>query len=670
MQLLEKKERKFCMSSNNEELRKKRYGQFFSGQRVSDLLVQMIPEYAYMQDVVDPMVGMGDMIKAVLRKNPKCVGILGIDIDADAISNCKKTLQNSRFVCEDAFRSKHLVNKNGWNLVITNPPYVRYQLMNSNDNTGLPTAEEVRRNLILFIEKNKYICEQEKKLLLSIAKNYSGLSDLAVPSWILCSALVRNGGYLAMVVPETWLNRDYALPIHYMLLKCYDIAYIARDTESVWFDNASIRTCLVVARKKDNICNLKDNSGMTRYLEIGAKLMGNDSLVQHLIYKQKEGYVGFKEVLNSGENIELDGFSARNIKTKLLFTKLMSSVSTYSWIDEEDKEQVESIHILPEELMDILDERTQLFSLEEIGWKIGQGLRTGANDFFYGELVDRDKKENLVKVNTRKWNGTQIHINQSHIRIVLQNRSEVSGLCVEKEKLSKCIFYIENECTANDFKLLSKSAKPFFSLLETDLQNYIESADNYINEKTKKKFRDLSAVLPNEKKDNTGFKRFWYMLPKLQERHMPDLCIPRLCGNSVECLYLKNISKNRILVDANFITLWNNKPTEHAYIFALLNSSWFKCYMEIIGTRMGGGALKIEASHLKQVLFPEISNKSKHALGKLAIRLMEEADDKEVIIKQIDNVIFSDYNGLEKKKIVKSLNLLLKKKMSERGIYE
>ena len=62
------------------------------------------------------------------------------------------------------------------------------------------------------------------------------------------------------------------------------------------------------------------------------------------------------------------------------------------------------------------------------------------------------------------------------------------------------------------------------------------------------------------------------MLPKLQRRHQPELCISRLCGKEVECLYIDNddCSNDRIVVDANFITLWNENSLVSMEMFALL----------------------------------------------------------------------------------------------------
>ena len=113
------------------------------------------------------------------------------------------------------FQSEAIVTEKGWDLVITNPPYVRYQLQ-TDDNSVMPTGNTIRNNLFALLNKLPYLDVKERQMLLQITKNYSGLSDMAVPSWILCASLVKTGGILAMVVPETWLSREYAKPIQYL----------------------------------------------------------------------------------------------------------------------------------------------------------------------------------------------------------------------------------------------------------------------------------------------------------------------------------------------------------------------------------------------------------------------------------------------------------------------
>ena len=62
------------------------------------------------------------------------------------------------------------------------------------------------------------------------------------------------------------------------------------------------------------------------------------------------------------------------------------------------------------------------------------------------------------------------------------------------------------------------------------------------------------------------------------------------------------------MVDANFSTLWPDTaaPTALATagIIALLSSTWAQALLEATATVMGGGALKVEATHIRRLALP------------------------------------------------------------------
>ena len=48
--------------------------------------------------------------------------------------------------------------------------------------------------------------------------------------------------------------------------------------------------------------------------------------------------------------------------------------------------------------------------------------------------------------------------------------------------------------------------------MDADLDDYVTQGERYISPSHKKTFKELSAVITNEKKTGDGFERFWYML--------------------------------------------------------------------------------------------------------------------------------------------------------------
>ena len=139
----------------DENIKIKRYGQVFSGRLVGDLLVSMLPNNIDVRTVIDPMVGQGDLLQSAYSKYSNAEIVLGIDIDEDVNEKCNEAIPKARIYIEDAFKSEHLNISGGWDLVITNPPYIRYQTLKNNPEIGLPDGNEIRESLINHIRHSE-----------------------------------------------------------------------------------------------------------------------------------------------------------------------------------------------------------------------------------------------------------------------------------------------------------------------------------------------------------------------------------------------------------------------------------------------------------------------------------------------------------------------------------
>ncbi|MCZ7561645.1 MAG: N-6 DNA methylase [Burkholderiaceae bacterium] len=236
------------------EARRKRLGQYFSGPPLARLLVVLAARPS-IRSAIDPMAGRGDMLVAARGLLPKCSQLHGIEIDPVAHGQCAATLEGTNALClsGNAFdpATLSLLAPHGYDLVVTNPPYVRYQAQKHGAGTQvrLPSALEVRNGLRRCLGNLPHLCDSDRADFLALAEGYSGHSDLAVPSWILCAALLAPGGTLAMVVPEAWLNRDYAAIVRYLLLRWFRIEFIVEDAHAAWFSDALVKTTLLVAHR-------------------------------------------------------------------------------------------------------------------------------------------------------------------------------------------------------------------------------------------------------------------------------------------------------------------------------------------------------------------------------------------------------------------------------------
>lgn len=641
----------------------KRYGQYFSGAKVADLLVSLLPKDAVIKSAIDPMAGVGDLLHSVLSKFDEASDMLAVEIDPLVASRCSENLSAARVVSGDAFLCTEVVNPEGWDLVITNPPYVRYQLQDGADG-AIGSGNEIRENLSKQIECMWHLSPADKALLFRLAKNYSGLADMAVPSWILCAALVKMGGLLAIVVPDTWLSREYAAPVQYMLSKCFDILTIAKDISTCWFENALVRTCLVVARRRPTL-PLSETDGSTLCLDLESSLIGESSLVESLRYEGKLGVAALSSLLAFQNDMSGEGYTVAQKRTSDLFPYMLSGAKTAKWILPEDLDAVGNKLFHPVDMLPVLCDSGYTgpyITLCDLQIECGQGLRTGANDFFYLNIDNQIPGYYVVDGKTWQKYPGNMTVPAHNIIKTLQNRSQVNGLVANVEDLTTGLLYLQDEVRLEDIANYAGAAQ--YSVLDDVVSGYITAAEQFRNSRGQA-FREYSAVKSNERKVGEMYARFWYMLPLLAPRHLPALCMTRVNSTMPECIFVPQEPDAPIAVDANFVTMWGGEPQAVKAAFALLNSTWARCYLETLCTVMGGGALKLEAAQLKKLQFPKYTQTQFRELTALGEELMQSGVADIALQKKIDQATLDPFPNPEA--MLRQLETLLRKKLTERG---
>lgn len=627
----------------------KRLGQYFSGNKVAGLLVRLCSPTS--EDyVIDPMAGIGDMLAAVIQSGVLDKNTNGIEIDPDAGSRCKERISPRNIYIGDAFSQKPYIsfNRKVWDLVITNPPYVRYQTMGGYEKDGvcLKGAKETRKCLSALVDEISHLDNDEKSCFQRIIQNYSGLSDLAVPAWILCAVLTRVGGQIAMVVPESWISRDYALSIRYMLLKFFDIKYIVEDLNSAWFPGVLVKTNLLVAKRvhyRESIDEIDDS--IYKRIRLSAKLIGENSLIEKLTIKGKTGYAALNDLLNSHCDISGEGYEVRNTRRNTFLSEMFASQACKNFLKKLEPSRKSFVHTsIPMELQQVIDDNvasTKLTSIEAWGIRVGQGLRTGANRFFYTELSANDGNTDFLVTN-KLFNKRIIPVAQKYSLPALRYQNDAHGeIVISRPMLPHRLLYIQED--------LYNSESHIRDSKDTPLVEHIAIAENIAIESNGRltHFPELSAVKPNirSSEDSGGLMRRWFMLPALTNRHTPQLCVSRVNYKNARCCLIVD---EGIVVDANFSTLWTETGEQKQVyaVFALLNSIWVQSYLETIATIMGGGALKVEASHIRNVLLPIPTDALITSLAYLGRKLAEIPSSKnDSILFEIDCAVLQSLLG-------------------------
>lgn len=558
--------------------KQKLLGQFFSGNAIALLIEQYLPN-CNGWEVIDPMCGVGDLLCPFYNNGAQ---IEGIEIDNELFPALNNKFPDGKFRNMNSFSKEALsdYNPSGYDLVATNPPYIRYQLQNK----GKEWVHDKWLSLSDILSNLKFACcsstlldDKEKDIILQALNEIPGISDIAIPSWLLSMMLVKAEGYLAIVVPEAWITRGYAVPIKKVLNALFEIKYVFTDSDRIWFkDRAQVKTSVIIAKRHHG--GLKGN--------IFTKVDLRRTSVQ------------------DGDLVGAIDLSERKFQVNGIFPKYKVCHLNQSLAMESEDSNL--CHLNNSVLSKYISNYSDDFvSLEDLNMKLGQGFRTGANDFFYVSKPNIPFEDSVAK----------------YFKNVIQGQRDLgNGIEVSEKSTSKLLVYIQDAVTEEDLPKDNNLFKSY-DVLPHCVTDYIHKGETM--SKNGILIPELSSVKSNIRKSANGaLPRFWYQLPPLAPRHTGTIIIPRVNGGSPMARY----NPSRMVVDANFSTLWtatNDAKLELA-ILAILNSNWCRIQMEEVGTVMGGGALKLDAVQLKKIILPKTILQDMNEFCKLGVLLSKQ----------------------------------------------
>lgn len=619
---------------------RKRLGQYFSGVPLAKLLAALA-DSGSADTIVDPMVGSGDMLVGCLAHGRPRLAC-GIEIDPAAHAKAMLRfevlgLPTEGLVCGNAFSPDSLESlpTRAWDLVITNPPYVRYQTGGRQDvlDAEIPSAEEVRAGLVEVLRQSDALDATDKESFRELALGYSGLADLAVPSWLLAASLVRIGGRLAMVVPAAWLSRNYAHPVRYLLHRWFDLHCVVEDADARWFPDALVRTTLVVATRVERRASAFSADPADGYVHVSLAGAAADglSLVGSAFPAAADSEAAFAEAVNSWDQGEMPaalragGTTFEWISAQDSSRDLRRQLGNQRWlhrIERQASSRVQEDHELPSALRQMVGAASpDLVSLGALGWSTGQGLRTGANKFFYVRInADEDGGQQPV---TSSLVRQRLRLPHDAMAPAVQRQADLpSALTVRTSQLLGRVLLLERFVLPED---LVEAGDPSLQVMSGDLAEYVRAAAQVnVGSPDRPRFvPELSAVATNVRRRNGLPARFWYQMPPLADRHRPHLLLPRINHGLIKAW----INECRAsVVDANFSSVWggpNALGTPHG-LLAMLNTNWTALILELVAAVLGGGGLKAEAAHLRRVPFPRLDAPAWSELDQIGRHLAEE----------------------------------------------
>lgn len=641
--------------SSLDPTQQKRLGQYFTGLSLGRLLAALSINPSC-RSVIDPMSGIGDLLDATLerclRAGCELSRVDAIEIDQEVAAQCADRLApwgKLQPSCEiavhatSAFTPSLLrsLQPGGYDLVITNPPYVRYQTLAGNDGERAgqnPAA--VRRNLLEIVRN--LVPPLEQPVWTQFATAYSGHSDLSVPCWLLAGMLLKPGGTLAIVAPATWRSRNYASVLRYMLARCFTIRAIVADKQPGWFSHALVRTHLIVAQRlatDEVLVPLRSREpGNRSYpsVEIAPSAKKGESLLGNMFAEAVDPEGEFAAWLMSqsaGDLPSIPGAIVRRqnldhdresvLSQDVVATGLKRLEPTELPLFSTNPVSSRLIPAVLTELLPDLDE-SNLLELSSCGVSASQGLRTGYNPFFYVEFIEQvDPVHARVRVH-RQLGGADLVVPNDVLKVVIRRQSDLKTFLAGDDVLGRVLdlrmYALPEDCVQVHEKQMQRtpSARQFYHPMSDALATLVRRAARTILDAVSgQRIPELSAVATNVRPTGGGsdgaLPRFWYMLPDFTRRHTPDVFIARV--NHLSPWAAVN-RQPLAVIDANFATLWSED--EHwspAAIAGFLNSAWARACMEAVGTSMGGGALKLEATHLRRLPIPRMSPATIQQIG-------------------------------------------------------
>ena len=201
---------------NTDIKKRKKLGQYFTPKSMRELLLSKLPKKDN-ADILDPACGSGEFLLSCKKyfKNPI---LYGFDIDKKLINIASKLVKNAIIKNFDFLNID--INKKKYDYIIGNPPYFELKLN-----------------------------EEIKKKYFDIIKGRVNIFSLFIKTGL---DLLKDGGYLAYVVPPSMNNGAYFSKLREYVIKNSSLEYLHIIDGADNFHLANQKVMLIILKKTNS----------------------------------------------------------------------------------------------------------------------------------------------------------------------------------------------------------------------------------------------------------------------------------------------------------------------------------------------------------------------------------------------------------------------------------
>jgi methylase of polypeptide subunit release factors len=496
------------------------------------------------------------------------------------------------------------------NVVVTNPPYTRQEEM---EDVFLGGYKDRLRELV------KSICGIE------ISKRSSIYAYFFLHG---ANFLVKNGR-IGLITSNSWLDVDFGKHLQEFFLKNFKVITIIESKVERWFEDADINTAITILEKCDDEIVRDSNLVKFVYLKRRLREIMPVGETEEERWNNVERFVDFVENCDKDEKIR-DQLKKIDSLGKTLWIyedenfriTMISQADLWAegWNDEESKYDGSkwSKYIrAPEIFFKILEKGKDLFvPLKKIA-TVRRGFTTGANEFFYltqeriNELgIEREFWMHPVKYD--EWLKIKDLIPKEDVWIDKNGKYFKTSQYAEEYKLDDVLiegnvvwipnYVIKSPRECRSIILDPRDLKYRVLLIHKDKEKLRgTNVLKYIGWGEEQGFHERSTCKSREK---------WYELPEVR----------------TELIWIKGIwdrhfipaADFEIFIDQQLYAVELKSKMYHDVIIALLNSTYFAIFQELIGrVTFGEGILWIAVYEPMQLQIPDPAKVTNETLKRL-----------------------------------------------------